>query len=249
MAVGVAPGAQSVLAFWFIYILTRPLGASIGDYLSQPSDQGGLGLGATLTSLIFLAGIVGIVVYLSITKADVIPSSPAAVEKEDAAERGGLWQTVAVVALVLIGGGTGYVLRTSSLAAADAPVPAARGSGSRRPGGRGSSGRRQGCTGGVTPGRSLVVPRDHAGHPGPPELRRPGGRHGPRRRPRARVGQRPGASQAEEQGRVDRGRRQDRHGAPRAPVDQPEPGEREGGADGTARRAWADRPCTGRPIG
>jgi uncharacterized membrane-anchored protein len=124
MAVAWRLGLNSVLAFWFIYILTRPLGASIGDYLSQPSDQGGLALGATLTSLIFLAGIIGIVVYLSITKADVIPSSPATVEKEEAAERGGMWQTVAVVALVLIGGGTGYVLRTSSLAAADAAVPA-----------------------------------------------------------------------------------------------------------------------------
>jgi uncharacterized membrane-anchored protein len=124
MAVAWRGGLNPVLAFWFIYVLTRPLGASIGDYLSQPSEQGGLGLGATVTSLIFTAGIIGIVVYLSITKADVIPSSPATVEKEEAAERGGMWQTVAVVALVLIGGGTGYVLRTSSLAAADAAVPA-----------------------------------------------------------------------------------------------------------------------------
>ncbi len=35
-------GLNSVLSFWMIYILTRPLGASIGDYLSQPSSQGGL---------------------------------------------------------------------------------------------------------------------------------------------------------------------------------------------------------------
>jgi uncharacterized membrane-anchored protein len=109
-------GLNSVLAFWVIYILTRPLGASIGDYLSQPSNLGGLGLGATVTSLIFVVGIVGIVTYLAVTKADVIAST-AAVDTEQATERGGLWQTVIVVALVLVAGGTGYFLRTSSLRA------------------------------------------------------------------------------------------------------------------------------------
>jgi uncharacterized membrane-anchored protein len=107
-------GLHSILAFWFIYILTRPLGASIGDYLSQPSSQGGLGLGATVTSLIFVVGILGIVTYLSVTKADAIPSA-SAVGTDEATERGGLWQTAVFVALVLIAGGTGYVLRTSSL--------------------------------------------------------------------------------------------------------------------------------------
>jgi uncharacterized membrane-anchored protein len=107
-------GLHSVLAFWFIYILTRPLGASIGDYLSQPSSQGGLGLGATVTSLIFVVGIFGIVTYLSVTKADAIPTG-AAVDTDEATERGGLWQTLVFVALVIIAGGTGYVLRTSSL--------------------------------------------------------------------------------------------------------------------------------------
>src|SRR4051794_7626742 len=126
MAIAWRVGLHPVLAFWFIYILTRPLGASIGDYLSQPSSQGGLGLGATVTSLIFTVGIVVTVVYLSITKADVIPSS-SAVETEEAADRGGLWQTVAVVALVLAAGSVGYVVRTSSLAAeATGPAVAAQ---------------------------------------------------------------------------------------------------------------------------
>jgi uncharacterized membrane-anchored protein len=44
-----------VLAFWIAYILTRPLGASMGDLLSQPASNGGLGLGTTATSLVFLA--------------------------------------------------------------------------------------------------------------------------------------------------------------------------------------------------
>ena len=57
-----------VWAFWIAYILTRPLGASIGDYLSQPRDVGGLNMGTTVTSLIFLAAILGVVVYLSTTQ-------------------------------------------------------------------------------------------------------------------------------------------------------------------------------------
>ena len=61
---------NSVLAFWIIYIMTRPLGASIGDFLSQSRDHGGLGLGATVTSVVFIAGILGVVTYLSLTKRD-----------------------------------------------------------------------------------------------------------------------------------------------------------------------------------
>jgi uncharacterized membrane-anchored protein len=119
-------GLHSVLAFWFIYILTRPLGASIGDYLSQSTRQGGLGLGATDTSLIFVVAILGIVAYLSISKADVI-AAEADDPVLDAAtphERGGLWQTVAVLALVLVAAGAGYSMRKSALQA-DTPEPAA----------------------------------------------------------------------------------------------------------------------------
>jgi uncharacterized membrane-anchored protein len=63
---------NAILAFWIAYILTRPLGASIGDYLSQDLDNGGLGLGTVVTSAIFLATILATVIYLSITKKDVI---------------------------------------------------------------------------------------------------------------------------------------------------------------------------------
>jgi len=63
---------NAVLSFWLAYILTRPLGASIGDYLSQDADSGGLELGPEITSVIFLAVILAVVVYLSITKKDVI---------------------------------------------------------------------------------------------------------------------------------------------------------------------------------
>ena len=62
-----------IAAFWMAYILTRPLGASIGDYLSQAKADGGLGLGTTTTSIIFLTGIVVIVLYLTKTKKDHLP--------------------------------------------------------------------------------------------------------------------------------------------------------------------------------
>src|SRR6185437_9572314 len=64
-------GLNAILAFWIAYILTRPLGASIGDYLSQPRADGGLGLGTTVTSFIFIALILVTVAYLTITRKDV----------------------------------------------------------------------------------------------------------------------------------------------------------------------------------
>src|SRR6478736_9852350 len=51
-------GANPVLTFWLAYILTRPLGASLGDLLSQSREYGGAGLGTIYTSLAFLAFIV-----------------------------------------------------------------------------------------------------------------------------------------------------------------------------------------------
>jgi uncharacterized membrane-anchored protein len=69
-------GLGAITAFWLAYILTRPLGASIGDYLSQPRSDGGLGLGTTTTSLLFLTTILGVVVFLTVTRADVTESRP-----------------------------------------------------------------------------------------------------------------------------------------------------------------------------
>ncbi|MEA2381035.1 MAG: hypothetical protein QOH72_1006 [Solirubrobacteraceae bacterium] len=62
---------NAVLAFWLAYILTRPLGASIGDFMSQHSKKyGGLGLGTTGTSYIFLGCILALVTFLTVTKRD-----------------------------------------------------------------------------------------------------------------------------------------------------------------------------------
>ena len=70
-------GLNAVLAFWLAYILTRPLGASIGDGLSQARHAGGLGLGTTETSALFLATILILVVYLTITRRDATEAQPA----------------------------------------------------------------------------------------------------------------------------------------------------------------------------
>jgi uncharacterized membrane-anchored protein len=75
---------NAVLSFWLAYIMTRPLGASIGDFMSQKSHKyGGLGLGTTGTSYIFLGCILALVVFLSVTKRDQIP--PERVEHDELA--------------------------------------------------------------------------------------------------------------------------------------------------------------------
>ncbi|MFF1570196.1 hypothetical protein ACFVY1_43695 [Streptomyces sp. NPDC058293] len=66
-----ALGLNAVWSFWIAYVLTRPLGASVGDYLSQPAGDGGLGFGTVVTSVLFLAVILGLVVFLTVTRRDV----------------------------------------------------------------------------------------------------------------------------------------------------------------------------------
>lgn len=59
---------NAILAFWLAYILTRPLGASFGDLLSQPVEYGGLGFGTTFTSILFLGCIIALVLYMTLRK-------------------------------------------------------------------------------------------------------------------------------------------------------------------------------------
>ncbi|MCW5692298.1 MAG: hypothetical protein KIT48_08035 [Pseudolabrys sp.] len=61
--VAYAIGANAVLTFWLAYILTRPLGASIGDLLSQAREYGGVGLGTVYTSVAFLVVIALLVAF------------------------------------------------------------------------------------------------------------------------------------------------------------------------------------------
>jgi uncharacterized membrane-anchored protein len=73
--------ANAVLTFWIAYVLTRPLGASLGDGLSQPRDNGGLGLGTTWTSVLFLVTILVVVTYLAVTKRDQTPVPAAEAQR------------------------------------------------------------------------------------------------------------------------------------------------------------------------
>jgi uncharacterized membrane-anchored protein len=63
-------GAGPVLTFWLAYVLTRPLGANIGDFLGLDKSEGGLGLGTLVTSVVFLGAILATVVYLTVTRVD-----------------------------------------------------------------------------------------------------------------------------------------------------------------------------------
>jgi len=67
-------GLNSVFAFWSAYILTRPLGASIGDLLGQHHEDGGLGIGKLKTSVVFLLAIAALIGYLTRTRIDVARS-------------------------------------------------------------------------------------------------------------------------------------------------------------------------------
>lgn len=58
---------NSILAFWLAYIVTRPMGASFGDLLSQPIGNGGLELGTVITSAVFLTVIAGVIVYMTLS--------------------------------------------------------------------------------------------------------------------------------------------------------------------------------------
>ena len=72
-------GLDPILGFWLAYIFTRPLGASFGDLLSQPTQYGGLGLGTIITSALFLATIIAIVIWMTLTRRGAeSPDAPVA---------------------------------------------------------------------------------------------------------------------------------------------------------------------------
>lgn len=88
VVIGWRLGANSVLAFWLAYILTRPLGANLGDWLGLPPDQGGIGLGVGWTSVLFLGAILATVIFLTVSHADVIDGGkPGAKEQQHAVSR------------------------------------------------------------------------------------------------------------------------------------------------------------------
>lgn len=115
-------GLNAVLAFWIAYVLTRPLGASLGDLLTQSHDFGGFGLGASLTSLIFLAVIVILVIreQVNVNRHGIRAKgqAPAVSPKHDYA-----WAAAGAVAVVA----AAAVLAPSPTPAAASPVTASGG--------------------------------------------------------------------------------------------------------------------------
>jgi uncharacterized membrane-anchored protein len=77
-------GANPVLTFWIAYVLTRPLGASLGDFLSQAQAYGGMGFGTVVTSAVFLVVIVALVAFLSIGTGGTGPHDERTAATEDA---------------------------------------------------------------------------------------------------------------------------------------------------------------------
>ena len=113
--------AWQVAAFWVAYVLTRPLGAAIGDLLTQDRAYGGLGLGATLTSLVFICVIVALV-----AREQVVASRSGAVAGKDGGPTLGrradlVW---AAAGLLAVGGAAAILSPAGTPAAPAVPVPA-----------------------------------------------------------------------------------------------------------------------------
>ena len=110
-------GANAVLTFWIAYVLTRPLGASLGDLLTQDKSFGGLGLGASLTSVIFLA-----VIATLVTREQRLVNRHGVAEK-GAGPHGGrhrdyAWAGAGVAVVAIFGLGLGTLHNSTASSAA-----------------------------------------------------------------------------------------------------------------------------------
>ena len=103
VVIGWKLGANPVLSFWIAYVLTRPLGANLGDWFASPGADGGLGLGTAVTSIVFLTSILATVVYLTIKRPDVAENRSAIGEAPRRPERERLMLAYyAVVAAIVV---------------------------------------------------------------------------------------------------------------------------------------------------
>ncbi|WP_042438326.1 COG4705 family protein [Streptacidiphilus albus] len=79
---------NAIPAFWFAYVVTRPLGASFADYLGKPGSIGGLGFGDGTVAAVASVAIVALVGYAVVTRNDVqrpLAAAPAPVMEHDPA--------------------------------------------------------------------------------------------------------------------------------------------------------------------
>ncbi len=102
--VGWKLGANAVLSFWIAYVLTRPLGANMGDWIAVDKQLGGIGAGTLGTSVIFLAAILATVIYLAVKRPDVMADDAeahVAAERNQVRERKMLGYYGAVAAIAV----------------------------------------------------------------------------------------------------------------------------------------------------
>lgn len=84
---GAAAGA--VATFWFAYVMTRPLGASVADWLGVSPGRGGVGVGTGLVSLVALLAIIAVVARLEIAARGTDESPTVVIGRVDTAEEPG----------------------------------------------------------------------------------------------------------------------------------------------------------------
>ena len=114
-AIGWRMGLNAIISFWFIYILTRPLGASIGDLLTQSHTNGGLGLGPTTTTVLFVAGIIFSVTFLALSHKDIVRNPLGEERADETVSKHGLLQLTIVMLLILSTSIGGYYWRHQQL--------------------------------------------------------------------------------------------------------------------------------------
>jgi uncharacterized membrane-anchored protein len=66
-------GLNSVVAFWFAYVITRPLGASFADYFSKPHSLSGANFGDATVAVVTTILVAILVGYLQVTRRDIQP--------------------------------------------------------------------------------------------------------------------------------------------------------------------------------
>lgn len=121
-------GASLVLTFWIAYVLTRPLGASLGDLLTQAKDFGGLDLGASVTSILFFA-----VIVVLVAREQVLAGRHGVAVKGDGPlggrRRDYAWATAGVAAVLILGSGLSHFHAASSVVDDGAATTAVAGTG------------------------------------------------------------------------------------------------------------------------
>lgn len=99
-------GGGQVLTFWIAYVLTRPLGASLGDLLTQSKDFGGLDLGASTTSVLFFS-----IILVLVAREQILANRHGVAVKGDGPIGGRradyAWAVAGAVAIAVIGAGLG----------------------------------------------------------------------------------------------------------------------------------------------